>query len=110
QVHLRSQVEHAFGLEAAAQILDDENVAILSKLFPGRRHLLWRILRNAVRSAPKENRERLALIGRRENYRLQFHSIAHWNHDFLQLENRLARGFLRLRGNREQSSKNGNHY
>jgi len=48
------------------------------------------------------------LIDRRQDHGLELHSIPYWDHHLGKLENGLAREFLRLSGNRQQSCKNGN--
>ena len=104
KVHIRRQFEHALRLESPAQVLDDENVAILRKFLPTRRHFGWSLVRNSVRRAAEQNGQRPALPGRRENHRLQAHAIPHRDHDFLKCKQRFSRRRLPKTSNRR--SKN----
>ncbi len=65
QIDPGREVEHALGLEAPAQILDDEDVAVLREFLEGGRDLLGRLLGNTVGRAAKQNRA-ADLSGRRE--------------------------------------------
>ncbi len=85
------KIERAFGFEASAKILDDEDVAVLGQLFYGGRHLFRRLLGDAVGRAAKQNGERAGLIDRSEDDGLEANAVAHRNHDFLKLEDRLRR-------------------
>ena len=89
EVHLRRELEHAFGLEAPAQILNDEDVAVGGELLDIGRHLRGRAVGDAVRSAAKQNRERLVLADRSQDHRLQADAVAHRDHHFLHREDRL---------------------
>ena len=84
KIHRRGQPEDSFRLEAPAQVLDDEDVAILCQLLPARWNLGQRSARHPVWCSAKENGKRSGLIDRREDHRLQMHSVANGNHHFLE--------------------------
>ncbi len=85
------KIERALRFKASAKILDDEDVAVLGQLLYGGRHLLRRLLGDAVGSASKQNGQRAGLIDWSEDNGLEANAVAHGNHDFLKLEDRLRR-------------------
>src|SRR5215469_9736675 len=93
QINPGRKIEDTFGLKAAAQILNDEDIAILGKLFHRGGHLGGRLVGNTVRSAAKQDGQRTLLADGRQDRGLKTNSIAHRNHDLLQDEGgRLWRG------------------
>ena len=85
-IDVRRKQERAFRLEAATEVLNHEDVAICHEFFQVGRYLIWRAIRNTIRSTAQENRQRAALAYRRKNYGLQVHAIAHRDHHFLKFE------------------------
>ena len=82
KIHRRGQPEDSFRLEAPAQVLDDEDVAVLRQLLPARWNLGQRSARHPVWCSAKENGKRPGLIDRRKDHRLQMHAVADGNHHF----------------------------
>ena len=86
EIDPRGKIENALRLEAPAQILNDEDVAVLREFLERGGDLLRRFFGNAVRRAPKQNRQRARLVDGSQDRGLQMNSVAHRNHDFLKLE------------------------
>ena len=96
EVDLRRQLEHAFRLEPAPEILEHEEVAVLRELLETHRHLSDRPVGDAVGGAAEQDRERSRLVGGREDHGLQARAVPHRDHDFLERECGLRRRLLRL--------------
>src|SRR5262249_30384315 len=75
QIDLGRKFEYALGLEASAQVLDHENVAILGKLLQACGHLLRGFGGNAIGGPAKEDRQRPLLVGWRKDYGLETYSV-----------------------------------
>ena len=86
EVDLRRQLEGAFRLEPAAQVLDDEDVAVVRQLLEGGGELGRRLVGYAVRRAAEQDRQRSRLLSRTHDGSLQMNPIAHGDHDLFQRE------------------------
>lgn len=84
EIDVGGQVECAFGLEAAAQVLDNENVAVVGEFKPACRHRCGSLVGNSVGSAIHEYRQRSGSIEWGEDNRLEVDTVAHGNHDFFE--------------------------
>ena len=101
--------EPAFRFEAAAQVLEDEDITVGNELIeiPGFHKGLF-VFRDAVRRANHQKGQESGCVLGAEDHGLQAHAVAHWNHDFHAVENGRpgGRGLRRHRGG-EQEQKDG---
>ena len=107
EIDLGRQFEDSLRFEAAAQVLDHEDVAVLRQLLDAGRHLPGRLIGHAVRRAAKQDRQGSCPIDRRQDHRLQAYAVADRDHDFFELEQRLRRRLLRVQiDGKEQNGNN----
>ena len=81
EVGLRRQLEGAFGSESAAQVLDDEDVAVARQLAERSLAGVRRARRHAVGRSAKQDRQRPSGVGRREDHRFELDAVPDRHHD-----------------------------
>ncbi len=107
-------MEDAFGVEAPAEILDYESVAVLREFLHRRRHLRRKFIGDSVGCAAKQDGQTLQPVNGSENHSSQANSVAHGDHDFLKLEERLRfrlqRGLRRGDRDRKRERQNAKQF
>jgi hypothetical protein len=83
---LGGEIEDTFGVKAAAEVLDNEDVTVMSEFDPAGGHGRGRFGGDAVGSTFKEDGQRSGLIKGCDDGGLEVDAIAHGDHDLFESE------------------------